>query len=38
MTCAICEHYPDCQMARLRLGFCAALLGYLHHLTEKKGE
>ena len=38
MTCAICQHYPDCEMAKLRLGFCASLLGYLHCLTIPKKE
>lgn len=35
MTCAICEHYFDCEMAKLRLQFCGYVMSVL---IPKKNE
>lgn len=35
MTCAICEHYSECEMAKLRFQFCSPLLEFLGKRNEK---
>ncbi len=38
MSCAFCQHYYNCEMAKLRYGFCGPLVQYLQQKNNKEVE